>query len=89
MSTSKRFAGFLISVMLLPLLLSACASNSPPPSESPTVAPRTIPPLIEAARQSPPSEPYLERVRRNIEKWAEQLQSISQPDSSAKPATTR
>ena len=78
------------SAMLLSLLVSACASNSPPLCSEPVnVAPRAIPPLSKAARQSPPSEPYLERAKQNSERWQQQLQSTSQPASSAQPSTTR
>lgn len=88
MTTSKPFASWWISVMLLLVLLSGCAASSPKPSESPAVAPRKIPPLSKAARQSQPSEPYSLRAKRDIEKWRLTLESASPPASSASASTT-
>lgn len=67
--------------MLLTVLLSACAASSPKRCESPSVAQRQIPPLSEAAKQSPLSEPYLLRAKRNIEQWRQKLSSATTPES--------
>lgn len=88
MTTSKPFASLWISAMLLLVLLSGCAASSPKPSESPAVAPRKIPQLSKAARQSPPSEPYSLRAKRAIEQWRQTLESTSPPASSASASTT-
>lgn len=78
-----------LTVMLLPLLLMVCACSSQPRSaEQPKAAPRVIPPLSKAARQSTPSQPYLLRAKRNSEAWQKQLSSTESPASAAKPNTT-
>ena len=74
--------------MLLPLLLSGCGSVFVKPSTAPNVPERQIPPLSKAARQSTPSEPHLQRVRRNIEQWEQMLLSVTPPVDGAKGSTT-
>lgn len=87
MTKLPRFALWSISAISLQLLLSACASTSQQPCSAPSVAPRAIPPLSKAAKQRQPSEPYLQRAKRDTESWQQQLQSTSQPASDAKLTT--
>lgn len=58
-----------IALCVLIGLLLGCATPSTPPSETPRV------PSKPAPQQSQPTEPYLERVRRNIESWEQQLRA--------------
>ena len=70
--------------LLLPVLLSACASDSPlfvPPNHAPA-----IPPLPAQARQTD-SPTYSASARIDIEKWLQRLTEPSLPAEPAKPAT--
>ena len=70
-------------LLLLPILLGACATKPLPP---PTV-PALIPPLPEAARQKH-LPTYSERLQIDFEKWRQRLTPPSSPAVSAKPLST-
>lgn len=66
---SERTASVL-PLIVLATLLASCATRSMPPSESAKV------PSKPAPRQFQPSEPYMDRVLRNIEAWDKRLRDI-------------
>jgi hypothetical protein len=59
------FYGAMLSVLVW--LLTGCAQLSTPPSEPPRNPQKPLPEL------SQPTEPYLNRVQRNIELWEKRL----------------
>lgn len=75
------------ALMLPTLLLTACAAQQPTQCDAPSVAPKAIPKLSEAAKQSKPSVPYLERAKKNRERWQKQLSDTSARASDAKTST--
>lgn len=88
MNKTTAQAGFKLALMLQTLLLTACASQPRTQFDAPSVAPKAVPKLSQAARQQKPSVPYLERAKLNSEQWQKRLNDTSALDSDAKPSTT-
>lgn len=78
-----------LTLIVLALLSSGCASVSPMNRLAPGVKPAEIPPLPQAGRQPRRSEKFSATVSRDIESWEKKLTGRETPDLPASEPTTR